>query len=35
MLIDRLFYKDGWPYIEGGIPSYNLTQGPAYWHSES
>ncbi len=35
LMMDKLNWGvDGWPYIEGGTPSYNLTQGPAYWHSE-
>ncbi|HWH18272.1 MAG TPA: glycoside hydrolase family 43 protein [Allosphingosinicella sp.] len=29
MLIDRIVWRDGWPYVEGGVPSTGPRQAPA------
>jgi hypothetical protein len=29
MLIDRIEYRDGWPQVEGGVPSEDERPAPA------
>ena len=29
MLIDRLSFRDGWPVIDGGVPSDTVMPAPA------